>query len=426
MRILLLAAMLATAAAPAAPAATDPRPDPDACKLLSDLDLEPLLFAGTGGTLDSWSNHPAPGLSTCRWEARPRNAAPNAAPRTTLLAFYHLADRQTAQHQLDRQPHGPDAGPSTAMTAGGDDALVRSIATVIVARHGADLAVVDARGADLSDPGQPEARYLLDMLALKAAGASVKSPPWMAPGTVANWAPLDERADAANPDIDWRPPANPGASASPAGQWLLHLALLVLRHGFLMLFVGILGPVAIGVLLARAGRQAKPRPGPIAWGIPVVAALVANLVFGSALSTRLLHRFGTSAAATVTGSYGTSVQYNNHDVVGHHVMLRGPDGRAVATSFEDDDFNVYPPHNATTYPGTGDVFTVRYLRRFPGDFTILADDDSPWAKRRRCRSLAEAVAQAAQRAVFSRAAADHAAWLAASRGAAAAGCGSAG
>ena len=418
MQTLLLAAMLATGAA----ATPDPRPDPDACKLLSDLDLEPLLFAGTGGTLDSWSNHPAPGESTCRWEARPRHAADDAPPRVTTLAFYHLADRQTAQHQLDRQPHGPDARPSTAMTAGDDDALVRSSGTVIVARHGADLAVVDARGAELSDPGQPEARYLLDMLALKAAGATVKSPPWVAPGTVAKWAPLDERADAANPDIDWRPPTNPGASGSAIGEWLLHLALLVLRHGFAMLFVGIFGPVAIGVLLTRTTGRPTPGPARIAWGMPVIAALVANLVFGDALATRLLHRFGTAAAATVTGSYGTSVQYNNHDVVGHHIILRGFDGRAVVTSFEDDDFNVYPPHNATTYPGAGDVFTVRYLRRFPGDFTILTEDDSPWAKARRCRSFSAAVAQAAQRAVFSRAAADHAAWLAASRGAAAAGC----
>ena len=59
---------------------------------------------------------------------------------------------------------------------------------------------------------------------------------------------------------------------------------------------------------------------------------------------------------------------------------------------------------------------------FPGDFTILADDGSPWAQARHCRSLADAVAQAAQRAVFSRAAADHAAWQAASKATAAAGC----
>ena len=56
------------------------------------------------------------------------------------------------------------------MVEGDDDTLVRQSGTVIAARHGADLAIVDAHGADLSDPDQPEARYLLDALALKAAG----------------------------------------------------------------------------------------------------------------------------------------------------------------------------------------------------------------------------------------------------------------
>jgi hypothetical protein len=36
------------------------------------------------------------------------------------------------------------------------------------------------------------------------------------------------------------------------------------------------------------------------------------------------------------------------------------DGKIIETNFEQDDFNVYPPHNATTYPGQGAEFTVRY------------------------------------------------------------------
>ncbi|QYE32990.1 MULTISPECIES: hypothetical protein [Sphingosinicellaceae] len=308
------------------------------------------------------------------------------------------------------------------MTSGGDDALIRSSALVIVARHDADLAVIDARGAELSNPGQLEARYLLDALALKAAGATVNSPPWVAPGTTAKWVSLDERASALNPDIGWQPPANPSASASPLTDLLLHLTLLILRHGFFMLFAGIFGPIAVGVILTRTNGSVRSQPNRIALGLPVVAALVANLVFGTALANRLLHRFGTVAAATVTGSYATSTQYNSHDVVGYHVMLRGSDGRTAATSFEDDDFNVYPPHNATSYPGPGDVFTVRYLPGFSSDFTILSDDNSPWAQARRCRSLTDAVTQAAQRSVFSLAAEDHVAWQMASRSAAAAGC----
>lgn len=81
-------------------APVDPRPDPDACHLLTDLDLEPLLFGGEGGTLDSWSDHPAPGEATCRWEARPKDRAATASPRTATLAFYHIADRARADRRL--------------------------------------------------------------------------------------------------------------------------------------------------------------------------------------------------------------------------------------------------------------------------------------------------------------------------------------
>jgi hypothetical protein len=407
-------------AAFAAPPAAAVRSDPDACRLLSNNDLEPLLFDGAGGTLDSWSGHPVPGTSTCRWEARLSGASPSAAPRVTTLAFYHFADRGTAQARLAAQSPGAEtSSPSLAIDGKSDDALVRVSATVVIARHDTTVAALDAQGAELSHPEQMEVRYLLDSLALKAAGASVRPPPWAKPGESADEAALTN-ASAAN----WIPPANSQAVSSAAGQWLLCILIFVFRHNFLILFGGIFGSIAIGAFFQRgATPSAQPaglRPTFVLAPIGIVA-LGLNMFFGSGWADRLLHHYGTAAAATITDSYGTSTQYNNHDVMGYHVLIRTPGGKTVATHFEDDDFNVYPPHNETRYPGEGDIFTVRYLSRFPGDFVIISDDDSPWAHAGRCAELRRTRDAAVNRARFSGNAAD----LAAVAGTGAADCASA-
>jgi hypothetical protein len=127
-----------------------------------------------------------------------------------------------------------------------------------------------------------------------------------------------------------------------------------------------------------------------------------NLFFGTAVGVRTVHAFGEQGTATITGSYGTSTQYNNHNVVGYHVLLKAVDGKVVETSFEDDDFNIYPPKNAVTYPGVGDHFTVYYLRWFPHDFIIVDNDDSPWASALRCARLRDSVQEANAKYEFDR------------------------
>ena len=127
-----------------------------------------------------------------------------------------------------------------------------------------------------------------------------------------------------------------------------------------------------------------------------------NLFFGTGIAARVVHAFGEKGAATITGSYGTSTQYNNHDVVGYHVLLKTADGKVVETSFEDDDFNIYPPKNTVTYPGVGDHFTVYYLRWFPGDFIIVDNDDSPWASALHCQKLRDKVQEANAKYEFDR------------------------
>lgn len=403
----MLSLWLLSAAAVAAPPVTTTAADPNACNLLRNTDLEPVLFDGVGGTLDSWSDHPEAGMSTCRWEARLKKASPSAAPRVVTLALYHLADRKSALAQLDGPVPAGMSGPSAAIDGKGDDEVVRSAATVVNARHGVDIATIDARGAELSHPDQVETRYLLDSLALKAAGATVRPPPWATPQQAAG--PSQPQATSST---DWTPDANPQALSSALGQWALVPVIFVLRHQFLVIFGGIFGSIAFSVFLqSRRQSVASPKGPQLSMVLmPIgIVGLILEMLFGSSLADRLLHRYGTAAAATITDSYGTSVQYNSHDVVGYHVLIRPPRGDTFSTGFEDDDFNVYPPHNATAYPRAGDVFTVRYLPVYRDEFVIISDDGSPWADAVRCAELRRTHAAALSRARFSRNPADLAA-----------------
>ena len=414
---LMLVVLICGASCPRALAAepTDARPDPDACKLLSDLDIEPLLFAGVGGVLDSRSDHPAPGFSKCSWQARPHGRPVDAPSRMLVLAFYHLADARHAQAQLDRQPHG-DTRPSMAMTGAGNDALVRPAPTGVMARHGADVAVIDAAGAEVADPNQLELRYLLDALALKAAGAAVKSPPWVAPGRKTQWVPIEEGAANTAALRAWAPSPDPPGPAGALLEPLIHFvySLAQLRFGLMVP----LGPVAV-LLIILGDRHAPkrrrqllyertqtsrlawvPRRWPQLIGGALLAVGLLNVIFGTAVAYALVDRFGVSGAALVTGSFATASQYNRRDVVGYRVLIRTPGGRTADAQFRTDDFDVVPSNNDVIYPKPGEVFTARHLPHHPSDFVILADDGSPWVSSLACARLHAQTSEAERRADF--------------------------
>ena len=383
---MLMAGGLATSAYAADPS-PDPRPDPNACRLLTDDDLAPLLFNGAGGTLDSWTGHPAPGLSTCKWEARPRDLAITTPPRTASLHFYHFATPERAQAQLDSEPKGV-LTPSSALLSGDDDALVRPGPVAVVARHGADVTVLDASGAELSNPAQMETRYLLDALALKAAGAKVSPPPWTS------------STGPAEATTGWTPPAHPTPSWALPLQPLLHLVHKLALWRFFVLPVLVLAGLGIGGLLRSCtDSSSRPRSHLYAPGVCIGLAVV-NIVFGPNINSALLHHLGESGSAQVIGSRGTSTQYNNHDVIAYDVLIRTPKGKVVKTGFQDDDFNIYPSGNAVSYPSEGTAFTARYLPMFPKDFVIVADDVSPWASGLRCADLLHADTEARSKLRF--------------------------
>jgi hypothetical protein len=77
----------------------------------------------------------------------------------------------------------------------------------------------------------------------------------------------------------------------------------------------------LGARAKRAGRSSRVG----AWIIPLgVAFGVANLLFGSAITTRLIYHYGIAGSAVVTGRYDTGSQHNSHDIFAYHMLIRTP------------------------------------------------------------------------------------------------------
>jgi len=169
---------------------------------------------------------------------------------------------------------------------------------------------------------------------------------------------------------------------------LLHILYTIVRWRFFLLPVFIVAP-----LILASPRLVSKSTGCLGClGSVVIIPLsiilgIVNIIFGTELSALMIHRFGIQGQATVTGTYNTGSSYNDRQVMGHNVLIKTADGRTIETSFEDDDFNVYPPANGVYYPGDGDVFNVSYINDYPQNFIIISNDDSPWARSLRCFEL---------------------------------------
>ncbi len=171
----------------------------------------------------------------------------------------------------------------------------------------------------------------------------------------------------------------------------MHVAVLLARNR-LWLLPGFL------IVAFVAGAPGRRR---IAARSLIAGLGLANLLGGPLLCGWLLYRVGQTATAQVVGTYQTSVQVNDRDVVGYDVLIRVAGGEVFDSRFEDDEFNVFPPADFS-YPRPGESFGVRFLPRFPRDFIILTDDDSPWTRRQRCDALSLRLTGAEQRFDFAR------------------------
>lgn len=178
---------------------------------------------------------------------------------------------------------------------------------------------------------------------------------------------------------------------------ILHVLCAVVRWRFFLIPVFILVPL-LSIASVQQGGRGIWRPLVM---IPLGIILgISNVLLGPDLSAVLIHGFGVQAPATVTGTYATGSNYNDRQVMGHNVLIKTADGSTIETSFEDDDFNVYPPANSVTYPQDGDRFNVSHLKGYPANFVIISNDDSPWSKSLRCYDLLSVLRQADNKRQF--------------------------
>jgi hypothetical protein len=157
-------------------AAANDDPDPDGCSLAASGEVQPLIT-----TMDveirARSGNPAPGESTCTWSAYQRGLTADASPDASLsLAFYHFASLARAEAQIQRLAKDAPPPPSLVRTADPQDRIVRTDATTVVARHGVDIAVIDAGQVQDMAHEKADRDYRIEALALEAVGAKVLGP----------------------------------------------------------------------------------------------------------------------------------------------------------------------------------------------------------------------------------------------------------
>jgi hypothetical protein len=267
----------------------------------------------------------------------------------------------------------------------------------VTAVHGANYVTLDVIGVTAGARGSPGWLYREQRLALEAAGATIVP----AAGTPPDPVVLGPLKKGPTPDERWNPPAhNPPAFAAVLDPFVLAIDIAA-RHRFLALaLLMILPPVGLGFLATRAKRTGRPRVSHVGLTLASIGFAIFNMVAGTMVANWLIYRVGAAGSATITASELTSIQYNNQNVSYHDVLLHTADGKMVETSFEDDDFNVFPSRNNVIYPGEGDKFTVRYLPNTPAHFVIISNDDSPWAKGIRCDGLMAAVSNTSEKTSF--------------------------
>ena len=276
----------------------------------------------------------------------------------------------------------------------------------VEAVHGPYLVTLNLTGVTPEAHADPTWAYRVQRTALEIAGATVVAVSSTPPDPVT---PGPAPVPAA---FAWHTSSHAAPSWAWLGDPIVHVLVLMASYRFLLM------PVLIGsgILFATLGSSRKPprssSPMVIEYQpIPrrsrrwifaplLIGVAVGNLVIGTWISGILVHMIGAEGQATITGSHGTGTVYNSHHVRAYDVLIRTADGRTVESGFEDDDFNVYPHHNATAYPGEGDEFNVRYLQHYPSDFVILGEDDSPWARGLRCSRLASAREKAERKLRF--------------------------
>jgi hypothetical protein len=262
--------------------------------------------------------------------------------------------------------------------------------------HGPNYVTMYVNNSTAAAQAHPTWAYRVQRAALKVAGATIVPTPGMQPDPVV---PRGAPVKSATSRV-WTPPAHTAPPGAVVAEPVLHVLAFFARIRFYLLPVLVILPgLLVGWLASRRKASGRTMARPI-WILAPILYGILNLVLGPRLINIAIYHLGVAGGAVVTATHGTSSQYNNQNIYRHDMLMRTVEGEVVKTGFDTDDFNVYPDHNAVIYPGVGDAFTVRYLSHFPKDFVIVANDQSPWATRLRCRSLNTAAESAGEALAF--------------------------
>lgn len=111
-------------------------------------------------------------------------------------------------------------------------------------------------------------------------------------------------------------------------------------------------------------------------------------IFGSDFANKLIYDHGQFGEGIVIEKNETGDMYNQEPVIRYEALIKTTKGKTVQTSFDSDDFNLYPDSdNASRYPEVGLPFTVKHLEENPKVFIIVTDDDSSYGANLRCADL---------------------------------------
>ncbi len=103
--------------------------------------------------------------------------------------------------------------------------------------------------------------------------------------------------------------------------------------------------------------------------------------FGAGFVNKQIYSHGKKGEGTVIAYQNTGDLYNEEPIIRYDVLINTRNGETVETSFESNDFVLYPtPDDSYTYPSNGLTFNVRYLEKYPEAFVIVTDDTSDYAK----------------------------------------------
>jgi hypothetical protein len=373
----------------------DDRATADACHLLPRAQILALLTLSPSTLTSSLDGN------QCQFSVEDRSGIGGASvsnhggARLTSEDFGSTAAALTFQHQ--QTPFFPAS--HLVSTAVGTDTVVVNPENPaeVWAVHGPYYVTLVLTGVTGPARQYPSWAYRVQRAALEAAGARIIPMPGVGPDPVVS-AVVPEKGPKTP---SWKPQLHAAPRDAAVIDPLLHVLAIATGARFFILPVFIGLPVLFSAWRRSRAKKKGRTSGAGAWLIPLGVTLgLIDLLFGTTIATTLIYHYGVAGTAIVTDTYNTGSQYNSHDILGHHVLIRTSNQQVISGSFDTADFNVYPPQNETHYPGQGDEFTVRYLRSFPDDFVTVANDDSPWAHGLRCGDLTESVQAAAAKADF--------------------------